>query len=574
MGWTLGCALLGALLGVSGCGDSKAKLSLGTEAGDRDLGGDPNTGVPVGGGGGSAGRVPNGGDEEPRDPLPPEVENTLDLSQPQASERFVYAANPEGGRVAIIDADTLAIQTLETGKEPRYLATLAGTDDAIVLNVGGDDATIIRDPALGARTVNVDVLRGANTLRVAPDGKHAVVYFDAAVGDAVSGSGSFQDISVIVLDESDDRAVDMTVGFRPRDVFFSDDSTQAFVVTEDGVSVLDFTEIDGGGSAFARTVSLGTDIDQKSLDVSVTPNGRFALAREEGASSIRLVDLRNGTIRELDLARVPEVVAIQERIANEAAALFDDDAGTPPEPAPVRVTDLDVAPDGRFALAMLRTQHAALTIPVPGGFQDEGVIETIEVEGEIVGSATIAPTSERALLYTTADARERITVFDFADGALRTLPLRKAVFAVAIAPDGETALVVHTKEDGDPNQQGIDPDERIDRSNGYSVLKLGSGDVKLQVTTAAPGSFTLVPDGSALFVAFREAQEVQKVAIASLLVRLFGLGSPPVSVGAVPQSQRVFVAQDHPDGRITFIDWVTDEAQTVTGYELNSRIQD
>ena len=88
--------------------------------------------------------------------------------------------------------------------------------------------------------------------------------------------------------------------------------------------------------------------------------------------------------------------------------------------------------------------------------------------------------------------------------------------------------------------------------------------------------FTIVPDGSYLFILFnaRGVREVQKVETKSFLVEPIPLGSPPISLGAVPVSERVFVNQEHPDGRITFIDWKTSEARTVTGFELNSRIQD
>ena len=87
--------------------------------------------------------------------LPPGVEVEVDFEQPQASERFVYAANPDTGTVAIIDATSQAIQTIETGDRPTFLRTLAGTDDAIVLNVGSDDATILRSPATGAKLTHV-----------------------------------------------------------------------------------------------------------------------------------------------------------------------------------------------------------------------------------------------------------------------------------------------------------------------------------------------------------------------------------------------------------------------------------
>ena len=101
---------------------------------------------------------------------------------------------------------------------------------------------------------------------------------------------------------------------------------------------------------------------------------------------------------------------------------------------------------------------------------------------------------------------------------------------------------------------------KLARSYGYSVLRVNSGDVKLQVTATAPGAFNIVPDGSYLFLLFRDdatgMREVQKVESKSFLVQSIVLGSPPISIGSVPQSKRMFVNQAHPDGRITFIDWV------------------
>jgi len=156
--------------------------------------------------------------------------------------------------------------------------------------------------------------------------------------------------------------------------------------------------------------------------------------------------------------------------------------------------------------------------------------------------------------------------------------LRKSIAGVAVAPDGETALIVHKKAQGSPNDPGLDADTKIDRSFGYSVLRVSTGDVKLQVTDVAPGSFTIAPDSGFLFILFRDdargIREVQKVDAMSFLVQPIALGSPPISLGTVPGSERVFVNQDHPDGRITLINWRTNETRTVTGFELNSRIRD
>lgn len=59
-----------------------------------------------------------------------------------------------------------------------------------------------------------------------------------------------------------------------------------------------------------------------------------------------------------------------------------------------------------------------------------------------------------------------------------------------------------------------------------------------------------------------------------LMVERYPLASPPISVGIVPAAKRAFVAQQHPDGRLTFIDLETGVARTLTGFELSSRVVD
>jgi hypothetical protein len=508
--------------------------------------------------------------------LPPEVEMTVDLQLPQASKQYVYAVNPNAGTVAVIDATTQAIQTVKTGNRPTYLRTLEGTDNAIVLNVGSSNASVIRTAGTSSTKSDLSVGTGANAIAVAPDGKHAVVYFNSSYASSGNGSGSYQDVTVLQLsvDGKSDAAVRMTVGFRPRDVFFSSDATRAFVVTEDGVSVLDFAQIERDKSGIAKLVSLGGGIDQKNLDVAITPDGLFALARAEGKSLLHLVELSSGTVRSLDLADA--YMPLPAGTETEP-----DDAGVPVA-LPVQVTDLDLMPTGKAAIAVLRNQNAVLKVPIPEAFSDVSQVTTMHVGQEIIGSVTVAPDGKSALAYTTAANIERITILDLNDqpNAPRTLALRKAVLAVAFTPDSKTALVTHTKLDGAPTQRGISPDDVIDRSFGYSLLRVASGDVKLQVTQTALGPIAMVPNGSYLFILFRNdamgIKEVQRVDLTSFLVDpIIALENPPISIGTVA-SGTVFVNLEHPDGRMTFIDWQEPltKLKTVTGFELNSRIRD
>lgn len=581
--------------------------------------------------------------------LEDEEEVLVQFELPSAGERYVYAANPENNSVAVVDSTTLAIQSVEAGDRPTFLQTLASKDAAIVLNVNSDDATIIRTVNGVSRTSEVDVVSGSNAIAVSPDGKFAVVYFNVDLR-STGASGSFQDLSVVLLEEDNDRAIGMTVGFRPRAVHFNDDSSRAFVVTEDGVSILDLEQIKNKGSHIARTVPLSSATEASSLDVSITPDGKYALARQTGEGRLRLADLEDedAKLQTLDLteifrrAEAARDAALAEEAA-EAAALGDaavtllQDAAAPapprgstdagvdagdagdafaltdasmPEPEPssvertstvapttstaapttstastgsgellfTEITDVDLAPTGEFALAVFRDRRTVLKVPIPEAFTDLDAVSIITVGNEIVGSVNIAPTGERALLYTTAqETNERVTILDVDSEEMNVLRLPKSIRAVTIAPDSKSALIAHRKLNGD-SRANLTPDELIDQSYGYSVLELDTGFSKLQLTQAPLGSSTIVPDGSAMFILFNSSaqhiREVHRVGLRDFLVRPIVLGSPPVSIGTLPGSNKVFVGQEHPDGRMTFIDWETAETESVTGFELNSRIRE
>lgn len=557
-------------LSAGGCADDEAGGAFGR-------GGNTNNAGTSGtmGGFGNQGQVGDGdgvsdGDSDEFS-LPPEVEDTLELQLPQASERFVFSANPDAGTVAAINAETLHIVTIETGAKPTFLRTLAGTDDAIVLNVGSDEATVIRMKDAGPAISNLPVVGGANAIAVAPDGKHAVVHFDASKSRDPSSFGDFQTVSVLRLGEGQDVVTPMTVGFKPGRVFFRDDSSQAYVVTESGVSTLDFAAIDSKGSAIApKHPFTETAPEGQYADVSITPDGRYALSRLAGDSELRLLDLQDGTTRTLDLALAYDA---------EDDAL-DEDAGMPAPPVDVEVTDLDMAPDGSYALAVLRNQSAVLRVPLPGGFDDMGAVDTWTVEGEFIGLAEPVPGGNLVLAYTSALPEvKRMTVLDLETGATRTIDLRKSVEAVATSPDGHTALIIHRKAAGDPGEAGLSVEDQLDRLFGYSLLRPATGDTNLVQTDAPPVAFTIVPDSSHLFVLVRNdntgVREVHRANLGSLVVsRPIKLDSPPVAVGAVEKQRKVFVSQVHPEGRMTFVDWITAERQTVTGFELNAKVRD
>ncbi|MGC4069800.1 MAG: hypothetical protein QM784_35110 [Polyangiaceae bacterium] len=135
--------------------------------------------------------------------------------------------------------------------------------------------------------------------------------------------------------------------------------------------------------------------------------------------------------------------------------------------------------------------------------------------------------------------------------------------------------MVHQKQEGDPKDPTISTDLAIDRSYGYSLIDLATGFRKLMITETAPLHTVTVPGRPYVFLTFSgENYKVQRINTDSLVDDLLDLGTRPVALGVVASAGRVFVNQDHEEGRLTFIDWETLATRSVTGYELNSMVRE
>lgn len=557
--------MVAGALWALGCGADSDEGSKGI-GGDNPAGPGDEDGAGNGGdNGGTGGTTAGGNGSEP--PLPPEVEESLSFKLPQAGATSVYVPNAVTDRVAIVNASNFAIETIRVGDAPTYATTVTGKDVALVINVGSQDVTILRTNKGKTTASRVEIGHEANAIVISPDEAHAVVYFDAS--DTSQRAQSFQDVTVLDLAEDEVSAHGLSVGFRPRGVQFSSTSDTAFVITEDGISVIDLTSL-SDEATFARLVSVGDTLQdaQVTTDIAITPDGQYALARKPDASLLRLVELSTGVISTLDLK------VLQKDPDSDASAM------PPLAVGKLEITDLDLVPSGEFAIAVARSHGALLRLPIPDAFMAPDLITVTQVKEQLIGSVTIAPSGNVALAYTTASDLEGIVIVDLANDQIapRGARLRKAVRAVAISEDGLRALVLHR-----PTNPGItapDEESRIDRSEGYSLLDTSTGFVKLQLTDAAVSErgLTITPDTKRVFALLRDdakgVSAVQVADLASFQVTTLDLVSPPASVGIVPDAERVFVGQERSGGMITFFDWNTGEiVKSVTGFELTSRIR-
>src|SRR5262245_54299340 len=113
--------LLVSLLPALGCGNSSDNAGSAPEVTGAGAGpGGPSTGTGTGAGGVNGGVSVDAGSGGSN--LPPEREVESSYKTPVATGMFVWVANPTSGRVAYVNAQTMAVRTVEAGNGPTFLA--------------------------------------------------------------------------------------------------------------------------------------------------------------------------------------------------------------------------------------------------------------------------------------------------------------------------------------------------------------------------------------------------------------------------------------------------------------------
>lgn len=460
------------------------------------------------------------------DGLPAEREIESDYEAPVATGNVVWIANPKSGRVALVDAQTLAVKTVEAGNAPTYLASVPNqqVDTTLVLNVLSADATLLKSTPTGIQTSTFKTAQQANATAFSSDGRFAIVWADARKTPTAPKTQGFQDLTV--LDLQTGASTILAVGYRPVAVGFAEGKAQAYAVTQDGVALIDISAT----PLVTKNVAISDSPteDPGTRDVFVTKDGGRAFIRRDGSSKITVVTLATDERSEIELSGP--------------------------------VTDLDLADTGDRAVAVVRDKADVSVLPIA----DPGNDKTITVTGETIGSVAIAPGGGKALLYTNATDSERFTILDLGASQLRTVRLYSPVLGLFSTPDAQHAIVLH--------------DQTPTATDGaFSVVPIGQNlPAKIVATQAKPTAVATLDDRA--IVAERDDVKhiygAYLVRMPQLMSERYALASPPIAVGAVPGARRVFIAQQHPEGRLTFIDLESGVARTLTGFELSSRVVD
>lgn len=487
------------------------------------------------------------------DPAPPAPEREVESSfqAPVVTGRFIWSANPSSGRVAQVDALTHEVTTYPAGLSPRYLAAIPGdgANQAIVLNTGSSDATLFRRAADGALDqLQIPTHQNATAWTISPSGRWAIAWSDARELGELDPTEGLQDVTVVDLAAAPPRAERFSVGYRPLSVTVDASESRAYAVTFDGISVIELLDtprvLDDVILVSPEEQLAGTLAEPVLSDVPLTRDGRFALVRFAGAPRLKVVELGSGDGQVVEL--------------------------------PGEVSDIDIAGDGERAVAVVRETGQVAVFDLSAALADPSDIALFAFEGEAIGSTALPDTGDAALLFTNASDSDRLAILDTsaaagASNAGRVVSLKAPIDAVFPSPDGSHAVaLLDTAGDASSDSPGA-----------FSVIPVAQAlPPKIQGTDAPPFRVTLASTSVGLrgLVTVRDDTTqiygTYLVRLPSLQVDRISLPSPPIAAGVLADNGIAFVAQQHPEGRITFINLETAEVETLTGFELSGRVVD
>lgn len=476
--------------------------------------------------------------------VPPEAEPIV--GQPQGGLHHVYVVMSKLDSVARINAESLEVRSVPVGDNPIAVATVPDQDVAVVLNKGSQSVSIVRTQEDRDTVITLPAQGDLNRLVISPRGDKAVAFF--VLDDPTASTvGSLQDVSVIHLQAEAERVTNVSVGFRPTAVSFTSSGNHALVTTEDGISIVDLVRQQQ--DYIAPTVALSQQplLDGAADEVVVAADGQYAYARWQNLSAVRVVNLRDGGI-------------------------FDFPLESPP-------SDIDLTSDNQLLMAVVRESSQLAVFDIPQQITQVLTPRLLTTGSLEVGQVELTGDNQFALAFTNTINQKAIARIQLQNGEVTLVPLRKGVRTVHIAPDNLTALIVHNKIPGEPLPQD-DLETVLDKRYGYSICAIDTLFSKLQLVDTNPGDLAFLPDSTMAYIILADATEqiqwVQAADLTSFHSNTFTFGSLPTDIGVIGGTTRVFVLQDHPLGRVSFItpadNTASSEVRTVTGFQLNSQV--
>jgi YVTN family beta-propeller protein len=516
---------------------------------------------------------------------------------------------------------------------PTLAAASAADARIYVLNQGNSSVSII-DPASRTVLKTLAAQPRVNALAAAPDGASALAWYDDS--EAVAGQlpGDLSSVTVLRGEAAYQVAVGFHVRRvvftqdGARALVLTDDGISVITLADVRADQLAIPV-----PLVPRSLR---ELSPRDLEVQISRDGRYAITRTTAFPGLVLLDLmskahtlvrlpetptdidlaqRAGELEVLvmlrgrsELARISVPAGFEALAAAQAAVVMADDMGLDMDPdMPDDMADPDMDPDMDPGMA-----DPDMELDMPDGMADPDMAPDMDMDEDMapdmavepgeplpmvagvqivaldatLGAAAVSGNGEQALLYSTLNGLQIAALLDLGTGALRQLFLEKGVQGVLPDEGGQTFIIFHTRQPGERPVGATPADpEFIARSWGVSVVDVASAINRLVLTEQEPGGATLWREegadaraylifkapslASLLLPAHRDVVEINMVTFGIDSLRV---PSVPQAIGPVPGTGRIYISQEHPRGRMTFLDVISRKRQTVTGYQLNAGI--
>jgi len=475
-----------------------------------------------------------GADNDFDDGLGSETESDFLSLRPATTNTYVFVANPDRNTVTRIKVPSLEVMTVEVGVEPSMVETSRDYSRAVTFNKGSDSLSVIVAESL--EVSDIAIRSNLNQMRMSPDGNWAVCYHDVSAedgGTAGGGAISFNAISIVDLENQEH--FEAMAGAYPHDVQFTVDGNMAVVISDDYLSVIDFSS----GTPELTRIAIADDLvnPPKAEEVLLDPEGNYAIVRQYGVNDLILVDLQNGSSSAVSLLEV----------------------GANP-------TDMDVSPDGTEAIVVARGSKELWIYDLSDPTLEPTVLAL--PEAEVFGSLLLSPDASQGLLYSTASGESTMGIWERDSDEILVRGLVKPVDSIGVSPTGETAVVFHSKVNGDTPF-----DSPFYNQYALSLVDMGDLFSSAYQLAAEPESFSSTPDGKIGFYTMKNQPYLELLNYETFVPSEIRLPSNPVHLGTLPDTNTAFVSQEHSLGRISFFNTEEEVLQTITGFELNSAIE-
>ncbi|MCB9741761.1 MAG: hypothetical protein H6740_04045 [Alphaproteobacteria bacterium] len=467
------------------------------------------------------------------DGLGSEGEDDFLALRPPTTDRYVFVVNSARNTVSRISVPGLQVLTTEVGVSPSVALTTPDNARAVIFNEGSDDVTILDAESLEGTTVQVR--EHFNSMVMSPDGAWVACFRDLdADGSSGSGGGaqSFNEVSLVNTLTGEHHLV--VVGYNPRQITFTEDSSTALVVSNEYLAVVDLLSAEPE----VRMIQVAEDLldAPPAEEIALTPTGDYAFLRQLGETRLVIIDLLTELVDRVEVGENP--------------------------------TDLDLTPDGQRAVVVARASSELFVFDATDPYATPEVIALPETE--LLGSVQFSPDGSKAILYTTAADINHYTTWDLDTDEFTVRALQKPVAGVSLSPDGGTMLVFHEANRDAPETTASSP---FYREDALTLIDLDDFRQNTLLLDAPPSAYADSSDGAYGFFIMDGERVLEVIDYARLYHTEIALASDPVHVGVLPATTYAYVNQEHELGRLSFYDPSAGVLETITGFELNSGIE-